>query len=70
MLTGLSGGKIGAYFCAFEYCPNSPHRTAIGNDPRAFMYVELLSVYENVSLSTFRWGYTLCSALRKRSLGS
>ena len=70
MRTGFSGGKIGAYFCVFEYCPNSSHRTAIGNGLRASMYVESLSAYENVSLSTFRWGYTLCSALRKRSLGS
>lgn len=37
MLTGLSGGEIGAYFCDFESCPNSSQRTAIGHDPRASM---------------------------------
>lgn len=44
LLTGLSGGKIGAYFRGFEYCPNSSSRIATGNDPRAFMYVNLLGV--------------------------
>jgi hypothetical protein len=38
-LTGLSGGRIGAYFYGFESFSYSSHGTAIGINAKVSMYV-------------------------------
>ena len=43
-MSGLCGGKTGAYFPGVEFCPILSRRTANGHNHKAFMYASIYRV--------------------------